>query len=77
MKILRKSGEIRDFLSLLKMRASGSLEGIEGVVKEILYDVKRHGDRSVLKYTEKFDSLKIIDLLIKHAELDRYASHAK
>jgi histidinol dehydrogenase len=77
MKILRKSGEIRDFLSLLKMRASGSLEGIEGVVKEILYDVKRHGDRSVLKYTEKFDSLKIKDLRIKPAEIERYATLAK
>ncbi|HAM50751.1 MAG TPA: histidinol dehydrogenase [Nitrospiraceae bacterium] len=76
MKILKKSGEIREFLSLLKDRASGSLDGIEEVVKKILYDVKRNGDRSVLQYTEKFDSLRIKDPRIKPAEIERYANNA-
>jgi histidinol dehydrogenase len=75
-KILKKSGEIREFLSLLKDRASGSLDGIEEVVKKILYDVKRNGDRSVLQYTEKFDSLRIKDPRIKPAEIERYANNA-
>jgi histidinol dehydrogenase len=76
MKILKKSGEIRSFLSLLRDRASGSADGVEGVVKEILSDIKHHGDRSVLRYTEKFDSLKIKNPRIKPAEIARYAGTA-
>jgi histidinol dehydrogenase len=75
-KILKKSGEIRNFLSCLTARASGSTDGVEEVVKEILSDVKSHGDRSVLRYTEKFDRLKIKDLRIKPTEIAKYANSA-
>jgi histidinol dehydrogenase len=76
MKILKKSREIRDFLSLLRDRASGGAHGVEKVVKEILSDVKRHGDKAVLRYTEKLDSLKIKDPRIKPAEITKHANRA-
>lgn len=76
MKILKKQGEIRDFLLRLRRRASGGTAGVEEIVRRILSDVRKGGDRSVLRFTEKFDSLKIKDLRIKPAEIKKYARKA-
>lgn len=67
--------EVADFLSLLRDRASGPGR-VEGVVKKILSDVRKNGDASVIRYTEKFDSLKIKDLRIKPSEITRFANKA-
>ncbi len=75
MKILKRSTEINDFLSLLRRRVSGA-DGVEASVKKILFDVKKDGDLSVVKYTEKFDSLKLRDIRLKPAEIIRYADKA-
>ncbi len=75
MKILKRSTEVNDFLSLLRRRASGA-DGVEANVKKILFDVKKDGDPSVVKYTEKFDSLKLRGIRLKPAEIIRYADKA-
>lgn len=76
MQILKKSQDIKDFLSLLRERASGGSPKIEETVKRILSDVKRDGDGAVIHYTEKFDSLKIQDLRVKPGEITRHANKA-
>ena len=73
MKILKRSTEISAFLSLLRKRASGA-EGVEASVKKILFDVKTDGDRSVVKYTERFDALKSKDLRLRPAEIVKHAN---
>lgn len=77
MKILRKPKDIGAFLSLLRKRASGGTGRIEAVVRKILSDVKKDGDKAVMAYTAKFDSLTINDLRIKPAEIARYADKAE
>jgi histidinol dehydrogenase len=76
MRILKKSGEIRDFLLLLRKRASGGTNKVEETVRKILADVRKNGDKSVLTYTEKFDSVKIKDLRIRPAEIKNLARRA-
>ncbi|MEK6672230.1 MAG: histidinol dehydrogenase [Nitrospirota bacterium] len=76
MKILRKTKEIETFLKLLRERASGSSGDIDKSVMRILSNVRKHGDRAVIKYTGKFDSLKLQDLRIKPAEITRHADKA-
>ena len=49
---------------------------VEETVKKIIADVIKNGDRAVIRYTEKFDSLKIKELRIKPSEIARYADKA-
>lgn len=74
MRILKNSGQIKRFLISLAERAS--VGNVEEIVKEILADVRSSGDRSVIKYTKRFDSVKIKDLRIRPAEIARYANRA-
>ena len=76
MRILKKSGEIRDFLLLLRKRASGGTSKVEETVRKILANVRKNGDKSVLTYTEKFDSMKTKDLRIRPAEIKSLARRA-
>lgn len=78
MRILNKTEEIKAFQLLLKKRAtaSDSPAGVMGIVKKILSDVHKKGNRAVINYTQKFDSLKIKDLRIKPAEIIRFANKA-
>lgn len=75
MRILKRPKEIRDFLLLLRRRAFGTLQ-IEDTVKKILADVKKNGDRAVIRYTGKFDSLAIKELRLKSSEISRFANKA-
>ncbi|HET6514511.1 MAG TPA: histidinol dehydrogenase [Thermodesulfovibrionales bacterium] len=75
MKLLKNSRETALFLSLLRERTSGAGR-IEGTVKKVLSEVRTKGDRAVLKYTEKFDFLKIRSIRISSAEIARYAGKA-
>lgn len=77
MKILKKGSEIKDFLLDLRKRASGGPDRVEETVRRILSDVRKNGDRSVIRFTERFDRLKIKDIRIKPAEIKRYANRAE
>lgn len=78
MKVLKNSKEIRGFLLLLRDRAdmSGSSSKVEDSVRKILSDVRNNGDRAVIKYTGKFDSLKLNDIRITAAEITGHANKA-
>ncbi len=76
MRIIRNNKELVAFLSVLKERASGINQEIEQRVKNILEDVRRNGDRAVLKYTEKFDLVKPKELKIDPDEMSKYAGKA-
>ena len=77
MRLIRNEKEIRDFLSVLRDRASGGSSEIEQRVRAILDDVKKHGDRAVRKYTKTFDSLKTEQLTILPKEIARHAAKAE
>ncbi len=76
MRIIKERRELLAFLKLLSERASGSSREIEQRVKAILDDVRKNGDKAVLKYTEKFDSLKTSRITIKPDEIARHAGKA-
>jgi histidinol dehydrogenase len=76
MKIIRNHKDIVSFLYLLKERASGTKRGIEERVRAILDDVRKNGDKAVLKYTRAFDSPKVNVLSIDAKEMTAYAAHA-
>jgi len=76
MRLIKNEKEIRDFLSVLRDRASGGSPEIEQRVRAILDDVKKHGDRAVRKYTKTFDSLKTEQLRILPKEIARHAAKA-
>lgn len=77
MRILKSDKEIAAFLNVLKNRACGGNQDIEQQVKEILHNVRRHGNRAVLKYTRTFDSLKTNRLAIKPAEIAMQSAKAE
>lgn len=74
MKILKKKANIREFLSHLRRRASGDIAEVESIVKRILRDVRENGDRAVIKYTERFDALKLKELRMRPSEIRNFAS---
>ncbi|MFN3480195.1 MAG: histidinol dehydrogenase [Thermodesulfovibrionales bacterium] len=76
MKILKKKADIREFISALRKRATGNTLQVEEIVKEILLDIRVNGDKAVIKYTERFDSLKLQELRIRPSEIRRHASIA-
>ena len=43
---------------------------VAGVVAAILEDVRDHGDDAVLRYTEKFDGVRLASMLVSSAEID-------
>ena len=77
MKII-KDKEIKTFLKKLEERASASVnqDEIQRVVRNIIADVKKDGDRAVKKYTEKFDSIKLKQLLVSKREVEASAKKA-
>jgi len=74
MRILKNDREVTPFLNLLAKRASGINPKVEQRVRSILDDVRRQGDRAVIKYSRVFDSLKTSrftltpDVVSGHAE---------
>ncbi len=60
-------------LKTLIKRAEQDIEEFDKVVKEILKDVKENGDKAVIKYTEKFDKVKLSpeELSIPEEELEK------
>lgn len=74
MRLIKTERERNAFLGLLKKRALGSSPEIDHQVRTILSDVKNYGDRAVLKYTRKFDSVKTYHL--GPDEISRHAAAA-
>ncbi len=46
-----------------------SLEHLEDIVKPVLEEVKRRGDQAILDLTEKFDKIKLPELLVSTVEI--------
>ncbi len=63
------------FIELLKKRASVSVreDDTQKLVRKIIIDVQRRGDKAVKGYTEKFDSVKLERLLISKREIESAA----
>ncbi|MFN3395529.1 MAG: histidinol dehydrogenase [Thermodesulfovibrionales bacterium] len=76
MKILKKKADTKEFISVLRKRATGNTLKVEEIVKKILLEIRANGDKAVIKYTERFDSLKLQELRIRPSEIRRYASRA-
>ncbi len=76
MRIIKSNKEMAALLKLLKERAAGSKPEIEQRVKAILNDVRKDGDKAVLKYTRKFDSPETTRMKILPDEISRYADKA-
>lgn len=47
---------------------------LHGIVREILSDVKTHGDEAVLRYEEKFDHVRLDSLIVSEAEMREAAN---
>jgi len=76
MRVIRNNKAMLAFLKVLKERASGGSQEIELKVMAILDDVRRNGDKAVLRYTKAFDFLKAKGLRIRPDEISRYAGRA-
>ncbi len=74
MRIL-KERDAGSFLVRLKARASGSVseDDIQKLVKKIIADVQKNGDKAVRKYTEKFDAVKLNKLAATKKEIESAA----
>ena len=76
MRIIRNKKDLDAFLCVLKERASGTLRNIDESVRAILDDVRKSGDKAVLKYTKAYDSLTIKSPGIDSREISAYAAKA-
>jgi len=55
-----KADQGKAYLELIKNRAEAVHEEVNIIVKNILDDIKANGDEAVVKYTNKFDSDKVV-----------------
>ncbi len=76
MRIIRKIKDIQLFLSVLRKRAQGSNPVIEKKVSSILNNVRKNGNTAVLKYTKRFDYPDAKTLILKPAEISKFANRA-
>ncbi|MBI3752956.1 MAG: histidinol dehydrogenase [Deltaproteobacteria bacterium] len=54
----KEKGFIKNLEAIVR-RGETDTSGIEEAVRTIINDVRQHGDRSVFKYTEKFDGIRL------------------
>jgi len=76
MRIIKTAKDIGIFLNTLRRRASGGDPKIEEAVSSILSDVRKNGDKAVIKYTKRFDYAKAEPLVFKTSEISRFADKA-
>jgi histidinol dehydrogenase len=76
MRIIRKNKEIADFTERLRSRAWDNGGPVEEDVRKILEDIKKGGDRAVLKYTRRFDDAGAARLRLSRAEVKDSADKA-
>ncbi|MEW6571466.1 MAG: histidinol dehydrogenase [Nitrospirota bacterium] len=77
MRVLTKKKEVSAFLRILQRRSTALNEECEKRVKAILDDVRRNGDRAVLKYTRIYDSIRLKDFRITSREIAEHAERAE
>ena len=77
MRILNER-QIGPFLTRLEKRASGSVkeDDIQKLVKKIIVDVQKNGDKAVIKYTKKFDSVELNKIHATKKEIESAAKKA-
>ena len=77
MRILNEK-QIGPFLVRLEKRASGSVkeDDTQKLVKKIIFDVQKNGDRAVIKYTKKFDSVDLKNIRATKSEIKSAAKKA-
>ncbi len=76
MKIISKSTDLSAFLKKLQSRNVSVSSSVLRTVETILADVRKNGDKAVLKYTRKFDDKKAFKLQVSAAEIRRAAQKA-
>ena len=76
MKIITTRGDVAAFLEKLLSRNVAVDRTVVSAVEEILADVRRNGDKAVLRYTRRFDDPKATRLSISAAEISRAARKA-
>lgn len=76
MKLIATKKQLDAFLQILKQRGAGVNETILSRVKKILDDVRREGDRALIRYTEKFDRVTVKSLRISPQEIRKAAQRA-
>ena len=76
MRILREKAQIERFLKRLKRRAEEPPGEVLEAVQRILRDVRRHGDRAVVKYTKRFDRIEPKTLKLTKRQIEQYAEVA-
>ena len=74
MKVIRSKGKgtrnAAELIALLEARGGASLDSVLPAVKKIIADVRRQGDRALLRYAAKFDGLAgISNLRVKPKEM--------
>lgn len=66
---IREKGFIKILDAILK-RGESDIAGVEEAVKAILKDVRQGGDKSLLKYTERFDGVRLKSKELRAPERD-------
>src|SRR3989338_2375916 len=71
MRLIREP-QLKTFIKSLQERSFTNRKkgGIQNIVREIINDVRRNGDKAVKKYTEKYDSIKLRQLTIDKKEIE-------
>ena len=77
MRLIREP-QLKTFIKSLQERSftNGKKGGIQNIVRGIINDVRRNGDKAVKKYTEKYDSIKLRRLSIERKEIESSAKKA-
>ena len=76
MKIISKSSDLSAFLKKLQSRNVSVSSSVLCAVETIIADVRKNGDKAVLKYTRKFDDKEASRLQVSPAEIRKAAGKA-
>ncbi|NWF52503.1 MAG: histidinol dehydrogenase [Nitrospirae bacterium] len=77
MKILENKRQIETFLKVLRNRSSGKgKDNLENKVRIILNNVRKQGDRALIRYTKTFDSLDTKSLRITPEDITKFSNKA-
>lgn len=77
MRIIKES-EIKMFMKSWRERffAYSTRNAIHHTVEKIINDVRKNGDKAIKRYTKKFDSIRLRELLIDSKEIEASAKKA-
>jgi histidinol dehydrogenase len=76
MRVIRNKKGLSSFLNILKERASDTRREIKESVRAIIDDVRKTGDKAVLKYTKAYDYKNIKSFRIDPKEISTHAAKA-